>query len=605
VSAPRQETESLDHVKRHAVWLLVGFFVALTYFTGGNLAEKAGDAKNARMIHAWTELSIRINQLVHELQKERGLSSGLLSSAGRYFDVALKDQHALSDRAVARLDATADTPEHSDGVLAIAIRDVLRDMRSLDELRDRIVRLEISREAAVDHYTALIDNLFEQQLATISVGRVGWIFRQQMAFVFFLQAKEMAGQERAQLTAMLTKNDFGPIPMAAYFRIKAVEEARLEKFFQLADREALQGLRDILAQPPVIETEQIRRLVVAVGSSNRPPPPNMPSAARWFELSTRKIDAMSAYETILSERLLQGADTLKNEARAALLWNSLVVLVSLALAGALLLRIRSGKDYAERRLHLAASVFEHNAEAIMITDAAGRIVEINPAFARITGYGRDEAIGQSPGLLKSGRHDAAFYAAMWKKLAESGFWEGEVWNRRKNGEIYPGLLSIAEVRDTEGKTANYIAMTLDLTKYKQAEALLEHLRTFDPLTGLPNRDSWHSAIDQAVANARRGADRFAILDIGLDRFKPINESLGHAAGDQVLVAAAENIKHTLRRHDGAHRRRPLLDPAARSRRRASHRRLLRTAARRLRVARRSRRPQPERVDQHRRGALPG
>jgi diguanylate cyclase (GGDEF)-like protein/PAS domain S-box-containing protein len=550
---PTATPSPLDNIKRHAMWLLVAFFVALTWFAGRNLAEKGADAKNASMIHAWTETSMRVNHLVHQLQKERGLSSGLISSQGRYFDISLREQRLLTDKAVRHLEEATQDSSHLAGLLALAVQDVLEDMRSLAELRERIDTLRISRDATVDRYTTLIDRLFDQQLATISVGRVGWIFRQQMAFVFFLQAKEMAGQERALLTAMLTANDYSPIRMAAYFRIKAVEEARLEKFNQLTEPEARAGLKEILERPYAVEAEQIRRLVVATGSSNMPPNGRMPSAARWFDLSTLKIDAMSEYEAALSERLLQSADALKTDAHAALWWNAFTLLVSLGLAIALLLRIRSGKDYAEKRLHLAASVFEHNAEAIMITDTTGKIVEINPAFTRITGYERTEAIGQSPGMLKSGRHDAAFYAAMWKQLAEAGYWEGEVWNRRKNGEIYPGLLSIVDIRDEQGRIDNYIAMTLDLTKYKQAEALLENLRTFDPLTGLLNRESWHSAVDQAVVNARRSDSGFTVLDIGLDRFKLINESLGHAVGDQVLVMAAETIKQNLWRHDIAAR----------------------------------------------------
>jgi diguanylate cyclase (GGDEF)-like protein/PAS domain S-box-containing protein len=227
--------------------------------------------------------------------------------------------------------------------------------------------------------------------------------------------------------------------------------------------------------------------------------------------------------------------------------------MSFLLATALILRIRYGKDYAEKNLHLAAAVFDHSVEAIVITDAAAHIVEVNAAFTQITGYSRAEVLGQHPRLLKSGRHDTNFYAAMWEKIQSGGSWEGEIWNRRKNGDIYPALLSIVAVKDEKGFLANYIAMTVDLSKYKETEALLEQLRTFDPLTGLPNRDAWHSAVDQAVVNARRSNTRFTILDLGLDRFKLINEALGHAVGDQVLVVAAENIKRILRRYDIAAR----------------------------------------------------
>ncbi|MDE2585992.1 MAG: EAL domain-containing protein, partial [Betaproteobacteria bacterium] len=198
-------------------------------------------------------------------------------------------------------------------------------------------------------------------------------------------------------------------------------------------------------------------------------------------------------------------------------------------------------------------VFDHSVEAIIIADPEVRILEVNQAFTKITGYSREEALGQHPRLLKSGRHDQAFYAAMWEKIRRTGSWEGEIWNRRKSGDIYPALLSVVAVKDRKGDISHYIAMTVDLTQYKEAEALLEQLRTFDPLTGLPNREAWHSAVDQAVVSARRTNGHFALLEIGLDRFKVINESLGLAAGDKVLLAAADILKHLLRRYDVAAR----------------------------------------------------
>lgn len=553
MSAPDPITTPLARTKRHVLVLLLAFFVALTYFTARNLAEKAGEAINAGMIRSWTETSVLVNQLVHELQKERGLSSGLISSNGESFEPVLKVQYGLTDQAIVRLQ---DVMEHSlaqEEVLALAVRQTLGDLAGLVDLRLRIADLRISRDVAVDRYTTLIEQLFEQQLATLSVGRVAWIFRQQMAFVFFLQAKEMAGRERALLTAMLMADNYSPMHMAEYYRIKAGEAARLEKFVQLAESDAIAGYQEIMQQPHIADAEQIRRLIVAVGASKEAPNMRMPEATRWFELSSRKIDAMSQYEQVLSDRLMQSARTLQTDSRMDLGVNAVTVLVSLLLAIVLLLRIRYGKDYAEKNLQLAQAVFDHSVEAIVIADINANIVEVNQAFTQVTGYTRDEVLGRNPRIIKSGRHEQAFYEAMWLKIGATGSWEGEIWNRRKNGDIYPALLSIAVVNDEKGAIANYIAMTVDLSKYKETEALLEQLRTFDPLTGLPNRDAWHSAVDQAVANARRSNNRFTVLDIGLDRFKLINETLGHSVGDQVLVAAAENIKHILRRHDIAAR----------------------------------------------------
>lgn len=543
----------LNRFKRQALWLVVAFFLALTYFATRNLVEKYEERQNARIIHAWTLTSLAVNHVIHELQKERGLSSGLLSSRGRVFDVQLDQQRKSSGEAITRLHDQLQQPAAQAEPLAQALRRITVSFDELTDLRSRISALSISRDVAVDRYSALIESLFDPQLVTMSIGRIGWIYRQQMAYIFFLQGKEMAGQERALLTTMLSSNDYSAIRMMAYYRIKATESARMEKFVQLVEPDMLSEYRKIEAQSWIRDAERIRRRVVAVAASGRSPDNQMPAAEAWFDLATKRIDAMSAFDKQLGDRLLASTVALENQTHWALWINALTVLISLVLAGGLSIQIRQGKEFAEKNLNLAQAVFDHSVESILIADAAANIIEVNQAFTRITGYTREEAVGHNPRFMKSGRHDQDFYVTMWQQINTHGSWEGEIWNRRKNGDIYPALLSIVAVSDDKGGIANYIAMTVDLSKYKETEALLEQLRTFDPLTGLPNRDAWHSALDQAVVSARRNKGRFAVLDIGLDRFKLINESLGHAVGDQVLVAAAEHIKHLQRRHDVAAR----------------------------------------------------
>lgn len=544
---------SFSNYKRQALGLLAAFFLALSYFTAQNLAEKYADRQSARTIHAWTLTSLAINGVIHELQKERGLSSGHISSRGRYFDIALDQQRKQTDAAIDSLRATLVKPISDTETLALEMRQILGAFEQLQNLRSRVSAITVSRDVAVDQYSAIIESLFDPQLVTMSIGRVGWIYRQQMAYIFFVQAKEMAGQERALLTAVLSSADFGAMRMMAYYRIKAIESAQVDKFLQLADEDFAVSYLDIQQQPFVLEAEKIRRRVAAVGASGREPDGNMPLPSTWFDLSSKRIDAMSKFEQHLGNRLLVSALELERQAHWVLLLNALAVLISLVLAGGVLRQIVRGKEYAEKSLHLAKAVFDSSVESIVIADANANIIEVNSAFTRITGYSRDEVLGKNPRILKSGRHDPAFYAAMWVKIGATGSWEGEIWNRRKNGDIYPALLSIVAVNDQKGALVNFIAMTVDLSKYKETEALLEQLRTFDPLTGLPNREAWHSAVDQAVVSAKRSGSRFTILDVGLDRFKLINESLGHTVGDEVLSLAAENIKHLLRRHDIAAR----------------------------------------------------
>jgi diguanylate cyclase (GGDEF)-like protein/PAS domain S-box-containing protein len=198
---------------------------------------------------------------------------------------------------------------------------------------------------------------------------------------------------------------------------------------------------------------------------------------------------------------------------------------------------------------IAAAVFDATAEGIMVTDAKGRILLVNAAFCRTTGYSEQEAIGQTPALLKSGRHDAAFYAAMWRTIDETGSWEGEVWNRRKSGEIYPEWLHIDLVRDEHGAPRYYVGVFADIGTHKELRAQLMHLAYHDALTGLPNRRLLLDRLGQAIARAQRNDTEVGVLFLDLDRFKDINDTHGHGTGDRILIEAAHRLTGLVRAND--------------------------------------------------------
>ena len=206
-------------------------------------------------------------------------------------------------------------------------------------------------------------------------------------------------------------------------------------------------------------------------------------------------------------------------------------------------------QHSQEHMRLAASVFLHAREAILITDADERILDVNPAFTRITGYRRDEALGQTPRMLASGRQSPAFYAAMWQTLHADGHWSGEVCNRRKNGEEYPEHLSIATVRDDAGRITHYIGVFSDVTLVQRQAAQLEHLAHHDALTGVPNRVLLADRMRQAIAQANRAGELLAVCYLDLDGFKPVNDALGHAFGDRLLVEMARRMSETLREAD--------------------------------------------------------
>lgn len=199
---------------------------------------------------------------------------------------------------------------------------------------------------------------------------------------------------------------------------------------------------------------------------------------------------------------------------------------------------------AERHLQLYSKVFSHVGEGIMITDADKRIIEVNDAVTRITGYSRDELVASRPAILRSGLHDEAFYLALWDTVRQQGYWQGEVLDRTRDGSLIPLLENISEVRDGDGRLTHYIAVMTDISSLKETQTRLDFLAHHDALTELPNRLLFHDRLEHAIDFARRDQRGLALLFIDLDRFKNINDSLGHHIGDLLLVEAARRL-HTL------------------------------------------------------------
>jgi diguanylate cyclase (GGDEF)-like protein/PAS domain S-box-containing protein len=211
-------------------------------------------------------------------------------------------------------------------------------------------------------------------------------------------------------------------------------------------------------------------------------------------------------------------------------------------------------DITERKrteidLRLSASVFANSYEGIFVTDKENLIVDVNPSFCRITGFARDEVLGRNPSLLGSGRHGPEFFARMWESLREHNFWQGEVWNRRKGGDVYAEILSISVVRDSTGRLQHYIGVFSDITQLKTHEAELTRIAHYDTLTGIPNRRLLTDRLEQALARSRRGGKPMAVCYLDLDGFKSINDQHGHQVGDQLLIALAVRMKESLREGD--------------------------------------------------------
>ncbi|WP_020589207.1 EAL domain-containing protein [Desulfobacter curvatus] len=203
----------------------------------------------------------------------------------------------------------------------------------------------------------------------------------------------------------------------------------------------------------------------------------------------------------------------------------------------------------EIRLQLFEKVFENANEGITITDCDGEIQAVNQAFTDITGYSAQEAIGQNPRILKSDRHNHDFYKSMWQSLILKGHWSGEIWNRKKSGQAYPEFLSISAIRNKNGDAKNYVAVFHDISEMKTKEKQIEYMAYHDPLTGLPNRTLLKDRLEHAIIRARRTAKMLQLIFIDLDNFKNVNDTAGHAQGDELLKEAAERLDNITRASD--------------------------------------------------------
>ena len=366
-------------------------------------------------------------------------------------------------------------------------------------------------------------------------------------FIGFDDCRE--GREWASVERNILQNIAGNIGEAiARQRAETASQESEERFRRLAD-----NMRDLVCQ---IDTAGI---VQYVSPSYRSVLGHEPSAllGRSIFASVHPDDRPAAIAISRRSMTAGEAGTMELRLRSAddrFLWMEAVGNPVFDADGRVCGAVISSRDITERKrseaeLRLAARVFENSREAIVITDVDSRIVSVNRSFTDITGYTAEEAVGQTPRLLASGRHDRDFFQAMWHALVTEGHWQGEIWNRRKNGDVYPEWLGVTAVSDAGGRLTHYVGIFSDLSERKESAEKIEFLAHHDPLTALPNRILLHDRLDRALALAERQQTKVALLVLDIDRFKLVNDSLGHELGDQLLQAVAVRLHERVRETD--------------------------------------------------------
>ncbi|MDD2914961.1 MAG: diguanylate cyclase [Gallionella sp.] len=283
-------------------------------------------------------------------------------------------------------------------------------------------------------------------------------------------------------------------------------------------------------------------------SATRPPKDHYLSASRLIAILVAAVFFAEALVMALLTMLPPMSEATKTVVDAALLSILLFPIFYFLVFRPLILHINERKA-SEDRMRLAANVFIHAREGILITDANGAIIEVNDTFSRITGYSRDEVLGKNPRILQSGRQSTEFYVEMWQAISQNRYWTGEIWNRRKNGEVYAEMLTISAVYDSDQSIQNYVALFSDITSMKEHQQELEHIAHYDALTDLPNRILLSDRLKHAMTQTQRRNQSLAVLFIDLDDFKAVNDLHGHEVGDELLITVSSRMRDALREGD--------------------------------------------------------
>lgn len=584
--------------------------ITIIIFSLTTAEEKYQKLQNANFVIASLNVISIFDELIFGLQKERGLTAGIFSNnkdKEEYYKLLtlLEPQYKSNDELISKAKAqtkklqTFFTPSLQKKWFSISSS--LSDLARIRNFKPNTINAEPFEEYSV--IIASIINFIESTQTLIDNSDLSNLAS---SFISLQWIKEHAGLERGTLNKVLISGQLNTSELKNIFSDIVGQQAAYKRYKNTANDD-YQSLTDTqLSFETDHRIEQYRTVFFsnaiqsfAEQSNDLLNSNNDLTAEKWWQASSKRIDALHNTSQTIVSGMLSRSEKIAQNARISLIGHSALALITIIICIILGIKIRSrlvdeisyiaktmrkntttsssnhfireqGNDEitdmvrafnqlihqraeSEASLQLAAQVFKEAHEGILITDLNSNIVDVNPTFCEITGYSREEVLGKNPSMLSSGKNSTLFYEDLWTTLLTQGFWHGEIWNRRKNGELFPEILTITALQNGNNETTHYVAIFTDISEIKNQQKQLEVLAYYDPLTQLPNRTLFADRFSMAALQSKRHNSLLAVCFLDLDDFKPVNDKYGHNIGDELLIAVSERITSTLRESDSISR----------------------------------------------------
>jgi len=516
---------------------------SILWMSVSNAFELYQRAHLIEQLQTHTVLATESGQLAGYLQDERGISliaqkglKGQLGTARASTDVQLAKVEALLESVVAK--------SLGDSGFVINLAAITKSLTSLPVVRGRIDRREANTNDIQDYFTGYVE-AFNTQISQLSRQSLySDISRKLEGYYVLNQLREMLGQERATLSQALINNSLTDRQFRTLVALSG-KQAYSQSAFKALVSDASTTYRLSPASSATLYRDQLLNAV------DQAPLLQALSVEEWFSLQSERIGQIRVLEKKLEKDIYHTAGNLLESARREL-WRYLIItpLVLLTALTVALLVFR----HMQARLRLIEIVFKHTNDRITVTDGQANIVAVNDAFTRITGFSSADALGKNPRILRSGRQDHNFYKNLWSELKKTGAWQGELWNRRKDGAVFAELTTINAVRDRHGATRYYVAVSSEITdRAFEHQRQLEYRAYHDLLTGLPNQTLLRDRLEHALNISKRSDRHIIVACVDLDYFKEVNDRYGHTFGDELLELVASRLCTFLRDSDSVAR----------------------------------------------------